>query len=124
MLPFSVEFIAGEPAEPQLVLAVQRAILSGQLPAGSAMPGWRVVSADLRMHPDAVRRVFDTLRNDGWLTGDDEQPHTALPDATRVERVRLKLIRGRARTLYAEARRLNVPIEQVREMLKEEDGDE
>lgn len=123
MLPFSVEFIAGEPPEPQVELAVQRAVLSGQLPPGSKMPEWRVVSADLRMHPDAVRRVFDSLQNDGWLNDDNGQLRTALPNTERVERVRLKLVRDRARALYAEARVLNVSIEQVRVALKEEGGD-
>lgn len=123
MLPFTVEFIAGEPPEPQVELAVQRAILSGQLPPGSRVPAWRVVSADLRMHPDAVRRVFDSLQNDGWLVGDGEQLRTALPNAERVDRVRLKLVRDRARALYAEARMLNVSAERVREALKEAGGD-
>lgn len=123
MLPFTVEFIAGEPPEPQVELAVQRAILSGQLPPGSRVPAWRVVSADLRLHPDAVRRVFDSLQNDGWLVGDGEQLRTALPNAERVDRVRLKLVRDRARALYAEARMLNVSAERVREALKEAGGD-
>lgn len=123
MLPFSVRFIAGEPPEPQVELAVQRAILSGQLPPGSRMPEWRLVSADLRMHPDAVRRIFDSLQNDGWLVGDDEQLRTALPNAERVDRVRLKLVRDHARALYAEARMLNVSVERVREALKEAGGD-
>lgn len=123
MLPFSVRFIAGEPPEPQVELAVQRAILSGQLPPGSRMPEWRLVSADLRMHPDAVRRIFGSLQNDGWLVGDDEQLRTALPNAERVDRVRLKLVRDRARALYAEARMLNVSVERVREALKEAGGD-
>lgn len=120
MLPFSVDFIVGEPAEPQLELAVQRAILSGQLPPGSAMPSWRVVCADLRMHPLAVQRTFEALRDGGWLTGDNERPRTAQPEAERVEQVRLKLIRARVRALFAEAQQLNVPIERVRDILAEE----
>ncbi len=124
MLPFFVEFTVGDPAGPQLEAALQRAILSGQLPPASRVPGWRAVSAELRIHPDAVREVFATLRRAGWLIGDDEQPVAALPGADAVEATRVKLIRKKARSLRADARRLGVSMERVHDILNEEGADE
>lgn len=120
MLPFSIEFTPGRPAAPQLECAIQRAILSGQLPPGSVLPGWHVVSAELRMHPDAVRAVFAALRSSGWLMGDDEGPRSVLPPAELADAIRIQLIRSKARALYAEARQLGVTIERVRDLLNEE----
>ncbi len=124
MLPFSIEFIVGDLIEPQLEAAIHRAVLSGQVVPGARLPGWRTVSAELRVHPAAVRKVFDALRRAGWLTGDDEQPVAALPDAATAERVRARLIRDKVRSLRSDAGRLGVPMERVHEMLSEEGADE
>lgn len=122
MLPFSVEFVTGRPAGPQLAAAIQRAILSGQLPTGAELPGWHAVAADLRMHPDAVRRAYAGLRDEGWLAGDDEQPRAGQPSPAVAEAARLRLVRQRAAALRAEAAQLGVHRERVHALLDEEGG--
>jgi len=124
VLPFSIAFSHGDPAGPQLEAAIQRAILSRQLPAASHVPGWRVVATELRVHPETVRDAFAALRKAGWLVGDDEQPVAALPSASAVEAVRTQLIRKRVQSLLADARLLGISVERISELLKEEKENE
>jgi DNA-binding transcriptional regulator YhcF (GntR family) len=67
MLPFSIKFQDGIPAAEQLLLAVRKAMLTGQLRAGDAFPSVRTLSQELRISPTTAHKVVLQLKADGLL---------------------------------------------------------
>ena len=68
MLPFSVHIQDGEPVSDQLVRAVRRAILSGELADGDLFPSVRALSQELHISPTTAHKVVSQLKAAGYLT--------------------------------------------------------
>ena len=67
MLPFSLTLRAGEPVHEQVIYAVTRAVVSGQLQAGDAFPSVRALSQALKINPNTAHRIVAALVDDGLL---------------------------------------------------------
>ena len=67
MLPFSISLRAGVPIYEQVVYAVRRATVSGQLRPGDAFPSVRALSQELRINPNTAHKIVATLVEDGLL---------------------------------------------------------
>ena len=67
MLPFRVQFRHGIPLSDQLVLAVRRAILSGELRDGQEFPSVRTLAQDLKISPATIHKVVAELSGAGFL---------------------------------------------------------
>jgi GntR family transcriptional regulator len=68
VLPFSVTLRSGVPLYEQVVYAVTRAVVSGQLRPGDAFPSVRVLSQELRINPNTAHKIVAALVDDGLLT--------------------------------------------------------
>jgi GntR family transcriptional regulator len=66
-LPFSVEIRPGRPLHDQVVFAVTKAIVSGQLAAGDAFPSVRSLSQELQINPNTAQKIVATLIERGLL---------------------------------------------------------
>ena len=66
-LPFAVVLRTGLPVHDQVVFAVERALVSGQLRAGDPFPSVRALSQELRINPNPAHRIVATLVRDGLL---------------------------------------------------------
>ena len=67
MLPFVVRFKSGKPVYEQVLLAVKRALTTGQLKPGDRFPSVRVLSQELRINPNTAHKIISTLIEDGLL---------------------------------------------------------
>src|SRR3954469_4471273 len=67
MLPFSLALRPGEPVVEQVVYAVTRAIVSGQLRAGERFPSVRTLSQELKVNPNTAQRIVALLVDAGLL---------------------------------------------------------
>jgi GntR family transcriptional regulator len=67
MLPFSIRLADGLPASDQVVLAVRRAVLAGQLQDGDEFPSVRTLSQELRISPTTAHKAIGQLRDAGLL---------------------------------------------------------
>jgi GntR family transcriptional regulator len=108
MLPFEVVLKAGKSPYRQIVYAATRAVVSGELPAGSAFPSVRELSQALKINPNTAHKVVAELVRDGLL---EVHPGSgtvvaARRRATREER-RL-LLTEQVEQLLVEAKRLAV----------------
>ena len=113
MLPFTVQFRTGLSLYQQLVYAVQKAIISGQLLAGDPFPSVRKLSQELRINPNTAQKVVTRLVDQGLL---EVKPGVGtrvarLPEASPRERS--ALLGHEAEALVVEARRLSLTLEQV-----------
>ena len=60
-LPFSIDIRSGRPLHDQVVFAVTKAIVSGQLAAGDAFPSVRALSQELQINPNTAQKIVATL---------------------------------------------------------------
>ena len=119
MLPFTVQFRTGLSIYRQLVYAVQKAIISGQLLPGDRFPSVRKLSQELRINPNTAQKVVTRLVDQGLL---EVKPGVGtmvarLPEASPRERS--ALLEQEAEALVVEARRLSLTLDQVLEAVQD-----
>jgi len=66
-LPFSVDVRPGRPLHDQVVFAVTKAVVTGQLAAGDAFPSVRTLSQELQINPNTAQKIVATLIERGLL---------------------------------------------------------
>jgi GntR family transcriptional regulator len=66
-LPFSVDVRPGRPLHDQVVFAVTKAVVTGQLAAGDPFPSVRAVSQELQINPNTAQKALTTLVERGLL---------------------------------------------------------
>ncbi|MDR3458694.1 MAG: GntR family transcriptional regulator [Verrucomicrobiae bacterium] len=67
MLPFLVQIEDGLPVSDQILQAVRKAMLTGQLAAGDEFPSVRTLSQELRISPTTAHKVVAELKDTGYL---------------------------------------------------------
>lgn len=117
MLPFRVTLGPGESPFRQVVFAVTRAVLSGELVPGSPFPSVRELSQALKISPGTAHKVVAELRRKGLL---EVRPGigtvvAAGGDASPAER--RALLSERVEELVVEAKRLGLAESDVREAI-------
>jgi GntR family transcriptional regulator len=119
MLPFSVAFRGGLSVHEQVVYAVKKAVVGGQIRPGDAFPSVRALSQELRINPNTAHKVVATLVSEGLL---EVRPGigtvvAAAPDATTAERA--ALLGDQVEHLVVEARKLSVDLKEVLDAVRE-----
>ena len=67
LLPFSVTLRPGRPLHDQVVFAVTKAVVTGQLQAGDRFPSVRILSQELKINPNTAHKIVASLVEDGLL---------------------------------------------------------
>ncbi len=67
MLPFRFQLLDGVPVSDQLVKAVQRAVLTGEMASGEMFPSVRVLAQELKISPTTAHKAVLELRDAGFL---------------------------------------------------------
>lgn len=67
MLPFSIFLRTGLPIHEQVIYAVTRAAVRGQLRVGDPFPSVRALSQELKINPNTAHRIVAALIDDGLL---------------------------------------------------------
>jgi GntR family transcriptional regulator len=130
MLPFSLALRPGEPVVDQVVYAVTRAVVSGQLRAGDRFPSVRTLSQELKVNPNTAQRIVALLVEAGLLAvepgiGTVVTAPQVGKDAGRgtsqsARRADLSALEDRlAEPLIVEARRLGLTLSEVIDLVRE-----
>ncbi len=119
MLPFSVSFRSGLSVHEQVVFAVKKACVAGQLRPGDSFPSVRTLSQELRINPNTAHKVVATLVVEGLL---EVRPGIGTvvaraPAATRAQR--RALLHEEVERLVVEARKLSLEMDEVLDAVKE-----
>jgi GntR family transcriptional regulator len=113
MLPFSIELRPGTPIHEQVVYAVRRAVVTGQLRPGDAFPSVRTLSLEIKVNPNTAHKIVATLTEDGLL---EVRPGigtvVALPRSGGAA-VRRAILNGDAERLVIEARRTGLSLKEL-----------
>ena len=67
MLPFSISLKSGVPIYQQVIYAVTRAVVTGQLRAGDPFPSVRTLSQELKINPNTAHKIIASLVENGLL---------------------------------------------------------
>jgi GntR family transcriptional regulator len=67
MLPFTISLRPGLPIHEQVVYAVTRAVVAGQLGAGDPFPSVRALSQELKINPNTAHKIVAALTEAGVL---------------------------------------------------------
>jgi len=118
MLPFRIIFTDGLPASDQLIQAVRRAILSGDLRDGDRFPSVRNLSQELKISPTTAHKAVAQLKAEGLLAS---QPgigmvvrSASLPSTAE----RLAILSPQLEQLVKEAQALQLTEKELREALR------
>ena len=127
MLPFSLALRSGAPVVDQVVYAVTRAGVSGQLRAGDRFPSVRALSQELKVNPNTAQRIVALLVEAGLLAVEPgigtvvtarETARGAAQAAAR--RTHLAALDDRlVEPLVVEARRLGLSLTDVIDMVRD-----
>jgi GntR family transcriptional regulator len=117
-LPFSVDVRPGRPLHDQVVFAVTKAVVTGQLAAGDGFPSVRTLSQELRINPNTAQKIVTTLIERGLL-----EPRPGIgtvvaawrPSATPARRA---LLASQIDRLIVEARQLGMGLNDVLEAIR------
>lgn len=113
MLPFSVELKTGSPVSEQLVYAVKKAVISGQMRAGDRFPSVRTLSQELRVNPNTAHKVISALIGDGLLEVKPGIGTIVGKTSRATAQQRSELLGDDVERLVVEAKKLRLGLEDV-----------
>ena len=118
MLPFTISLHHGEPIFDQVVYAVTRAVVTGQLRSGDSFPSVRVLSQALKINPNTAHKIVAALINDGLLVA---KPGigTVVADVRRAREGR-PVLDGEVERLVIEARRAGLSLQEVTAIVRDQ----
>jgi len=119
MLPFHVELKPGLPVYEQVVYAVQKAVVKGQLKPGSRFPSVRQLSQELRINPNTAHKIVAHLTSEGLL-GVQPGIGTVVQKPPRASSEdRSALLKGDLEHLVVEAKGLSITLSEITRALEQ-----
>lgn len=113
MLPFSVSLRAGAPIHEQVVYAVRRAVVTGQLRPGDSFPSVRALSLALRINPNTAHKIVATLTEEGLLVVRPGIGTVAADAPSRDTSARRAILEHDTERLVIQARRAGVALKDL-----------
>jgi len=113
MLPFFVELKPGLPLAEQVVFAVKKAVVGGQLKAGETFPSVRVLSQELRINPNTAHKIVATLVAEGVLATTPGVGSVVAERAVGDRRERAELLGADLERLVVEAKKMGLSLDDV-----------
>jgi GntR family transcriptional regulator len=112
----------GVPIYLQIVNQVKYLVASGRLAPGAELPPIRALAEQLVVNPNTVARAYRELERAGLLTA-RRTAGTYVSDtgSPLARRERLKILSERVDALLAEARQLDVGLDEVLALLRQRD---
>ncbi|MDB6040890.1 MAG: ytrA [Verrucomicrobiales bacterium] len=110
----------GVPIYLQVVNQVKYLVASGKLEPGEELPAIRVLASDLLVNPNTIARAYLELERAGVVVK-RHGAGTYISDAGSplARRERLKILHDRIDALLAEAKQLNVGLDEVVKIIRE-----
>ena len=113
MLPFSIELKSGLPVAEQILFAVKKAVVNGQLRSGDRFPSVRVLSQELKVNPNTAHKVVAALVNEGVLVTTPAVGSVVAERALGGRAERAELLGAELEWLVVEAKKLGLTLEEV-----------
>ncbi|MDI1334839.1 MAG: GntR family transcriptional regulator [Lacunisphaera sp.] len=113
MLPFSIELKPGLPIAEQVVFAVKKAVVGGQLKPGQPFPSVRVVSQELKINPNTAHKIVAALVAQGVLVTTPAVGSVVAEHAAGDRTQRAELLGADLERVVVEAKKLGLTVDEV-----------
>lgn len=117
MPTFGLTLRPGQSIFDQLVSAAQKAILSGELAEGQGFPSVRSLAAELKIHPNTAHKAVQYLIHEKWLEMRPGLGTVVARPPHQLKDMRWQLIQHEVDSLIAEARRIGLTSEELKEAI-------
>lgn len=117
MLPFSVELKPGLPIAEQVIFAVKRAVVAGQMKPGATFPSVRVLSQELKINPNTAHKIVAALVAQGILVTTPAVGSVVAEPEAGDNRARAELLDDELERVVVEAKKLGLTLDEVRTAL-------
>jgi GntR family transcriptional regulator len=113
VLPFTVEIKQGLPIAEQVIFAVKKAVVTGQLPAGTPFPSVRRLSQELAINPNTAQKIAAALVAEGVLTTTPAVGSVVAEIGTANRVTRAVLLDGDLERVVVDAKKLGLSQDEV-----------
>ena len=113
MLPFSISLKLGLPVAEQILFAVKKAVVMGQLQAGDKFPSVRVLSQELKVNPNTAHKVVAALVQEGVLITTPAVGSIVAGREPGGRKERAELLGAEVEWLVVEAKKLGLELDDV-----------
>ena len=113
MLPFTVEIKPGLPIAEQVIHAVKKAVLTGQLAAGDRFVSVRQLSQALRINPNTAHKIIGALQAEGVLISTPAVGTIVATSPVGTRAAKAALLGPNLERLLVEAKRLGLDLDDV-----------
>ena len=122
MTLFRLNLLPGESIFDQLLFAIKRSFISGELQPGQAFPSVRTLAVEFKIHPNTAHKVVQHLIQERWL---EVRPGIGtvvaeIPQARPGDRKRL--LQREVEQLVVEAKRMELDIRDIMQAIEEQWG--
>jgi GntR family transcriptional regulator len=117
VLPFSIELKPGRPVAEQILFAVKKAVVAGQLRPGDKFPSVRVLSQELKVNPNTAHKVVAALVAEGVLVTTPAVGSVVAVREAGGRKERAALLGAEVEWLVVEARKLGLELDDVQAAL-------
>ena len=114
------QFRSDQPIYSQLVQQLTRAILSGELPAGSRVSAVRELAAQAGVNPNTMQRAMAELEQSGLIYSQRTAGRFVTEDEAVIGECRRRLARQEVEAFRASMAALGYDQEQILQLLQEE----
>ena len=120
MLPFSIDLKPGFPISEQVVFAVKKAVIKGQLLPGASFPSVRILSEELKINRNTAHKVIADLVQEGVLITTPAVGSIIAKRETGGSGNRVELLSADLERLAVEARKLGLSLSEIQVSLADQ----
>jgi GntR family transcriptional regulator len=113
VLPFSIALKPGLPITEQVIFAVKKAVVAGQLKPGQAFPSVRIVSQELQINPNTAHKIVAALVAQGVLVTTPAVGSVVAEQAAGDRTERAELLGAELERVVVEAKKLGLTLDEV-----------
>lgn len=115
----NVTFNQREPFYIQVVRHFKEQISTGELAPGEEVPSRRELARRLKINPNTVQRAYKEMEEQHLIYTEGNFPSKVTTDEKIIKSVRKELVMDAVDTFIQSIRPINIPIEDVLEIVKE-----
>jgi GntR family transcriptional regulator len=115
VLPFTIQLELGLPVTEQILFAVKKAVVGGQLRPGDKFPSVRVLSQELKINPNTAHKVVAALVAEGVLVTTPAVGSVVAARETGGREEKAVLLGAEVERLVVEAKKLGLDQDAVLE---------
>jgi len=116
----NVTFNNRDPIYLQVVRYFKEQITIGELAAGQEIPSRRELAALLKINPNTAQKSYKEMEEQGLIITEGNSPSTITRDDRILNAIRDELIRDAVHTFIACIKNINMPVDELLHVIKEQ----